>query len=302
MCERERLRTPRAADRLLPSAMTKSDFLERALGNQVSIPTLPVVVQRINAMMTDPEIGLRDIGREVAKDAPIATKVLRIANSAFYGLREKVVSTEHAASVLGLRVLKNLVLQASVIAQFEHLAKLGGFDLEAQWRHSIAVAQFCQELTRGSGVGFALGPDEFYSCGLLHDIGKVVLLDNLAREYVEVVQSAAKSGRPIHVVEDEQLGFDHAAIGARVAQTWGLPDVLVRAIGMHHGKLETLLADNPNAAVVATANAIVHRLEKEPDLPGIDAVKGLVLGPLGLEPTRAAQIVGAARRALAADA
>jgi HD-like signal output (HDOD) protein len=77
----------------------RSDFLEQALGNQVSIPTLPAVVQRINRMMADPEVGLRDLGREIAKDAPIAAKVLRIANSAFYGLREKVVSTEHAASV-----------------------------------------------------------------------------------------------------------------------------------------------------------------------------------------------------------
>jgi len=278
----------------------KSDFLETALGNQVTIPTLPAVVQRINKMMADPEVGLRDLGREVAKDAPIATKVLRIANSAFYGLREKVVSTEHAASVLGLRVLKNIVLQASVIAQFEHLSKHGGFDLDAQWRHSIAVAQFCQELTRAASLGFALGPDEFYSCGLLHDIGKVVLLDNLTRDYLEVIQKSSKSGKPLHVVEDEQLGFDHAAIGARVAERWGLPDVLVQAIGRHHGDLAQLVKDNPPAAVVATANTIVHRIQQRPDIEPNEACEGLQLGPLGLERARAAQVVESVRRALAA--
>ncbi|QDU85637.1 phosphodiesterase [Planctomycetes bacterium Pla163] len=273
----------------------RSDFLEQALGNQVSIPTLPAVVQRINRMMADPEIGLRDLGREIAKDAPIATKVLRIANSAFYGLREKVVSTEHAASVLGLRVLKNIVLQAAVMAQFDHLSKHGGFDLDAQWEHSITTACLAQELMRTSGQEFALGPDEFYSCGLLHDIGKVVLLDNLTKEYLDVVKISGKTGRPLFEVEEEELGFDHAAVGARVAERWGLPEVLVNAIGRHHENILALVRDEPAAAVVAMANAIAHRLAENPEIESLDSVQGLPLGPLGLDGARAAQVVDGVR-------
>lgn len=275
----------------------RSDFLEQALGNQVNIPTLPAVVQRINRMMADPEVGLRDLGREIAKDAPIATKVLRIANSAFYGLREKVVSTEHAASVLGLRVLKNIVLQASVIAQFEHLAKQGGFDLDAQWNHSIQTARLAQELTRASGQEFALGPDEFYSCGLLHDIGKVVLLDNLTKDYLVVIEKARKAGAPLFETEDEELGFDHAAIGARVAERWGLPQVLVNAIGRHHEPIMNLVREEPAAAVVAAANTISHRLEENAEVEALDAVHGLPLAPLGLDGARAAQVVDGVRHA-----
>lgn len=273
----------------------RSDFLEQALGNQVSIPTLPAVVQRINRMMADPEVGLRDLGREIAQDPPIATKVLRIANSAFYGLREKVVSTEHSASVLGLRVLKNIVLQAAVISQFDHLSKHGGFDLDAQWEHSIMTAHLAQELMRTSGQEFALGPDEFYSCGLLHDIGKVVLLDNLTKEYLDVVRIANKTKRPLFEVEDEELGFDHAAVGARVAYHWGLPEVLVNAIGRHHENILSLVRDEPAAAVVAMANTVAHRLAEDTEIASLDAIHGLPLGPLGLDGARAAQVVDGVR-------
>ncbi|MEZ5979252.1 MAG: HDOD domain-containing protein [Planctomycetota bacterium] len=276
----------------------KSDFLEKALGNQVSIPTLPVVVERINRMMLDPEVGLRELGKAIAQDAPIATKVLRIANSAFYGLREKVVSTEHAASVLGLRVLKNLVLQASVISKFEHLSKNGVFDLDAQWKHSIVVGHLCQELTRSSSLGFALAPDEFYSCGLLHDIGKVVLLDNLGADYVESIKRAQKAGRPLFEIEDEDLGFDHSGVGARVAQHWGLPEVLVTAIGRHHEHLVELLREEPAAAVVHVANTIAHRLLEEGAADGRTAIAAIPLSPLGLEPVRTAEVVEGVRQGL----
>jgi putative nucleotidyltransferase with HDIG domain len=192
-------------------------------------------------------------------------------------------------------VLKNIVLQAAVIAQFDHLSKHGGFDLDAQWEHSITTACLAQELMRTSGQEFALGPDEFYSCGLLHDIGKVVLLDNLTKEYLGVVRIANKTGRPLFEVEEEELGFNHAAVGARVAEHWGLPDVLVNAIGRHHENMLSLVRDEPAAAVVAMANAIAHRLANTPEIESLDTVQGLPLGPLGLDGARAAQAVDGVR-------
>ena len=85
------------------------------LSQNFAIPTIPSVVQRIQRLLEDPNAGVRDIAAVVAQDAPLAAKVLKIANSSFYGLREKVVSTQHAASVLGVRVLRGVVMQASVI-------------------------------------------------------------------------------------------------------------------------------------------------------------------------------------------
>ena len=228
------------------------DRTEELLSDSVTIPTLPSVVHRINRMLQDPEVSLGDIGAEVAKDAPISTKVLRIANSAFYGLRERVMSTEHASCVLGLQVLRNIVMQASVIGHFEHISKNGEFDLEGLWRHSILTAECCQSLARRAKVPLDLAPEEFHTTGLLHDIGQVVLLDAMPDEFLRAVRTADELGCDLAIAEQEVFGFDHAAVGAKVAQRWGLPPLLERAIGEHHRPLET--HDHPAILLVAVAN------------------------------------------------
>jgi putative nucleotidyltransferase with HDIG domain len=230
-------------------------YAEEELCESVTIPTLPSVVQRINQMLLDPEVGLREIGAEVAKDAPIATKVLRIANSAFYGLRERVISTEHASCVLGMRVLKNIVMQASVIGQFKHLAGAAGFDVEALWRHAILSAETAQRMAQNCRADLGLMPEEFHSAGLLHDVGQVVLLDNRPEEFLRAVQLSAELGVELHMAEKEIFGFDHASIGARVAERWGLPNLLVAAIGQHHRPSKEL-TDQAAVTLIALTNSL----------------------------------------------
>jgi putative nucleotidyltransferase with HDIG domain len=233
----------------------ESKHAEEALLESVTIPTLPSVVQRINQMLLDPEVGLREIGAEVAKDAPIATKVLRIANSAFYGLRERVLSTEHASCVLGMRVLKNIVMQASVIGQFKHLDGGDGFDVEALWRHAILSAEVSQRLAQQCRCDLGLLPEEFHTAGLLHDVGQVVLLDNRPEDFLRVIKLSLDLGVELHMAEREIFGFDHATIGSRVAERWGLPALLVAAIGRHHRPIEEL-ANEPGVALIAVSNAL----------------------------------------------
>jgi putative nucleotidyltransferase with HDIG domain len=228
---------------------------EEELCESVTIPTLPSVVQRINQMLLDPEVGLREIGAEVSKDAPIATKVLRIANSAFYGLRERVISTEHASCVLGMRVLKNIVMQASVIGQFKHLTGGVVFDVEALWRHAILSAETAQRMAQNCRADLGLMPEEFHSAGLLHDVGQVVLLDNRPEEFLRAVQLSAELGIELHAAEKQIFGFDHASIGARVAERWGLPSLLVAAIGQHHRPYKDL-ADQPAVTLIALTNSL----------------------------------------------
>ena len=115
--------------------------------SHLTLPTLPTVVAKINSLVDDPDVGTREIGQAVAEDAPIAAKVLKIANSAYYGLRETILSTEHASAVLGVRQLRTIAMQASVISQFEHL-KRSAFDIDQLWRHSIATGHACAGIAR----------------------------------------------------------------------------------------------------------------------------------------------------------
>ena len=205
----------------------------------------------------DPEVGTREIGQAVSEDAPIAAKVLKIANSAYYGLRENVLSTEHASAVLGVRQLRNIALQASVISQFEHLAGHADFDINGLWRHSILTGQACSELAKRCRARIGLAPDEFHVIGLLHDMGKILLLEGMGDQYLAAVTMAKESGVELFEAEEEVLGFNHAHVGSLIAATWGLPAAVVNAIQFHHGP-ETDMRKDPVANLVGHANHMTH--------------------------------------------
>lgn len=225
----------------------------------LNIPTLPVVVQKLRELIADPRSGAAEIGRLVSQDPPLAAKVLKIANSAFYGLAQRTVSTEQACTVLGLRVLRNVVLQAAVMTRYEHLGGRG-FDLDGLWRHSQLVAQLSHHLARVARAHLGLTPEEVQACGLLHDLGKVVLLESLGDEYLKILELSASQGMPMHLAEKRILGFDHTDVGALVAVQWGLPSAVAAVIQYHHGPREAVAA-NPAVALVANANLVVQRTE-----------------------------------------
>jgi len=224
-----------------------------------NLPTLPAVVQKVASLVADPTAGPKDIGELVAQDPALATRVLKIANSAYYGLRERCLSTEQASAVLGMKVLKNVITAAAVMRQFEHVAS-SGLDLEGLWRHNVLVGQTASLLARRARGALGLSPDEFYTCGLLHDIGKLVLLENLGLSYATLLTRAAAASLPVQVAEQETLGFDHTDVGAMVAVQWNLPSAVASTIQFHHGPREALEQDRA-VTLVANANLLVHRFE-----------------------------------------
>ncbi len=238
--------------------LNKADL--RRIVETINIPTLPTVVMKVNQMVNDPEVGLMEIGGTIAQDAPIASRVLRIANSSYYGLQAPVKSAEQAAAVVGARALQSIAMQASVMTQYEHLADVEDFDLESVWRHAILTAQLCQMIAQRYEGETDMAAEEYYTCGLLHDIGKVVLLDNFPDQYLAVFRDAREKRRAVHLSEKEILGVMHTEIGAQVAVRWDFPDEVVHAIRYHHGPREELTG-KPNVAIVALADQIGYRLQ-----------------------------------------
>jgi HD-like signal output (HDOD) protein len=256
-----------------------SEAARSLVADNITIPSLPSVLERINALLEDPNAGTREVGAEIAKDAPLSTRVLRIANSAAYGLRQKVVSTEQAAAVLGMKALRNLAMQASVIGKYEHLAD-SGFDLDLLWRRSILTAQTCSSLARKVSAPLGLGADEFYTCGLLIDIGQVVLLDHMTDDYLAAVRRARSEGRPLDEVEQDVLGFTHAEIGARLALRWGLPSEVVSAIQFSHGPADEVEAE-PTVGLVELVNRLSEAVlaeDREAALAALDDQRAAELG------------------------
>lgn len=251
--------------------------------DNLSIPTLPAVVQRISQMIANPENGTAEVGAVVGEDAPLAAKVLRIANSAFYGLHERCLSTEQASAVLGLRVLKNVVTQAAVIHQFKHLEAYGEFDINEIWRHSSMVAHACSLLAERCTGKLGLAPSEFHVCGLLHDLGKVVMLDSLGERYLDIYRQSQREELPLHALELDEFGFNHTDVGSLVASHWSLPKEVSGAIQFHHGPREAV-SDDPIVCLVAHANLICHRLDKDQFEAAEAALDPPTLEFLGLDP------------------
>lgn len=232
--------------------MSPKHDIDTLLDEIVTLPSLPGIIERINKMLENPDTPMNEVGQVISTDPAIAFKTLRLINSAYYALREKVTSVEHAVVMLGSKVVRNLVLTATVFDSMK-----GG--AESYIRHSICCGILMEILTRHHKQKLPLQTDEAFVFGLLHDIGKVIFSQFLPEESRAVEQEVAKSKTPMFLVERKIVGVDHAAIGSQLALRWKLPEPLVQAIAGHH-ELFLCLEDvaQPLAANLAVADYICH--------------------------------------------
>ena len=265
----------------------------------VRTPTLPAVVARLNALLDDPEVGITEVAQAVSEDPSVSAMVLRVANSAVYGLREPARDIQRAAMVLGMRELQNIVMRVAVIQGFSHLQKHEDFDLREVWIHSILSAQVIQALARKARAALPLAPEELYSCGLLHDLGKVVLFDNYGEQYVDVVVRARTRGVPTWECEVETFGFSHPQVGGVVAFLWTLPGEIEEAIDHHHGT-EAQITASPVVAATVLADQISNRVQEAGEADPTDLAAHPAAGAVGLSVEDLAELIEHAREVLPA--
>jgi putative nucleotidyltransferase with HDIG domain len=247
-------------------------------------------------MIDDPSVGLQEMGKLAAQDPAITARVLRLANSGYYGLREQVTSPEQAATVIGSRALRNVAMQVSILQRYEHLRSVADFDLDDLWKHLTLTAQTAQRLAEHCYRRTGLIPDDFYACGLLHDVGKVIMLEGLTDEYLECVRHARRSGETLHVAEEKLLGFTHVDVGALLAQQWQLPEKIANAIEFHHGPTAAIVA-HPHVGVIAIADQIAYRAGSSTFEDAVGKLGALAERLLGIARPDFDKVVAAARDA-----
>jgi putative nucleotidyltransferase with HDIG domain len=207
------------------------DLVNRTL----ELPTLPEVLLRLNEVMANPGSSVDDVARVISTDPAVATNILRLVNSAYYGLRIRVATVSLAVSVMGFQMTSKIALKAAVFSRFAKRGTGDGhFDPEAFWRHSIFTAVAARTIGRESERFAQADHEDLYTCGLLHDIGKILLYEKVPDRYAQVLAQAARTGRPEVEVEREALGFGHAEAGSVLAIKWSLPEDLAIAIRYHH--------------------------------------------------------------------
>jgi HD-like signal output (HDOD) protein len=220
----------------MTKAPAKSTSILALVNRTLELPTIPEVLVRLNDVVSSDESTADDVADVIAKDPAVSANILRIVNSAYYGLQVRVSSVSLAVSILGFSATKRVALKAAVFSRF---AREGGnasahFDPRNFWTHSVYTGVAARVIGHECAAFDAYHGEDLYICGLLHDIGKIILLENLPAEYQRVLAEAARSGRPECVVEREVFGFSHADVGSVLAIKWFLPEDLTIAIRYHH--------------------------------------------------------------------
>lgn len=245
----------------MPRALTP---LPASLDEIISadILALPEVYGRLAAKLDDPYASNGELGELIALDPGIATRVLRLANSPFYGLASTVSTVSQAISIIGRVSLAKTVLGVSVISVFDRMVAVSRATLRSHWKHSV----FCGLLSRALGRATAASADgeTLFMAGLLHDVGRLVLWQTFGGAAEVAGQPDQDAFVPEGAVADEvaRFGWDHATVGGALLRRWQLPDPLVSAVLWHH---DPLMASRDQAIVdiVCAANVMA-----QPDFTG----------------------------------
>ncbi|MDH7576284.1 MAG: HDOD domain-containing protein [Bacillota bacterium] len=209
------------------------------------LPALPQIVARVLKLTDDPDSTVKELNDAICQDQALTAKVLRLANSAYYGFPRRISTIIEAIVILGFNTIRNLVLAVSVhnlLSKEVPGYQLGRGEL---WRHSIACAMAARTLARRTRFP---SPDQAFIAGLLHDIGKVILSVYVSETFGELIKKVHEAKIPFPQAEEEILGFTHAVIGSKVADKWNLPLPLVEAIAFHHSPLNA--KENPKLTVL----------------------------------------------------
>ena len=231
--------------------------------NIKELPTLPGVATRILEVTSQNEAGAQELAEIVRNDPAVSAKVLKMANSAFFGFSHQITTIPQAVVVLGFTSVRSLALGVSVFDTLSPTNISSEFDRQAFWVHAIGTATAARMVAKAIGQRDAGTP---FVAGLLHDLGKVILDTYFTEIYQEVVQKVTKEGRSAADVEKEVLNLTHAEVGGWLAFRWKFPDILVIPIEHHHSLAPETDEFLKETLVVYLANILAKRAGITPTL------------------------------------
>ena len=231
----------------------QNPYLGSLLSRINDIPTLPASVLRVMQMIEDPFCSSSDLAKVIQADPAMAAKVLKLANSSYYGFRQKIGNIPQAVTLLGFATLKNTLLAAAVFDMFRVAGT--GFDLPALWTHSVTAATAAKLLAKRARYPQS---EKAFTAALMHDVGKIILARFIPQGLSEIVAVIQTENMAMYDAENKVLGLSHPALGAWVLGRWGLPSPIVEAVEFHHHPTR---AQNgfDLAGIVYLANILAHR-------------------------------------------
>ncbi len=226
--------------------------IPQLLRGNIELVSLPTVYAHIIELLKQPDASSYRIANAIDKDPSLTVRLLRLVNSPFYGFAGKIDSVSRAVSLLGTNELTNLTLGITVVKQFGQVPS-DVLNMDSFWRHSIRCGLFASYFAEVLGEK---EPQAYFTGGLLHDIGRLVMLERMPRQYAAAVAKARQEHMPMCRAEQEYLKMDHNLIGKFLAEKWRLSSALTRMIGGHHSP--RLAHYSREACLVHLADIFAH--------------------------------------------
>lgn len=218
----------------MSSTVTPEASWEGVLSKIRTFPTLPMIVSKINELVSLPETSAKDIETIIAKDQVLTGKLLRLVNSPFYGFPQKINTISRAVGIIGFEALRNLVFSSSVINMFKSQGS-EIFKPAEFWKHSVGTALAAKELARHLGEKQV---EEFFVGGLIHDIGKLVHEEYFGDGFRQACSLALRKEMLLRQAEQEVLHFTHDQTGGLLLTQWNLPPKVIAMTRYHHEPAE----------------------------------------------------------------
>lgn len=212
----------------------------------------PSTYTRLDTLIQDPDSAIDDFASVINTDPALATRLLKIVNSPFYGFPSQINTISRAITIIGTRELNHLVLATSVMNAFSGIPTTL-INMDSFWRHSLACAMTARQLANACGQR---GTERLFTAGLLHNIGSLVMYQSLPELAREAISSARFGNETIFQAEQRIIGFDHSEVGEALALAWRLPESLVDTIRHHHYPAEAKTAAL-DVAIVHVADVMV---------------------------------------------
>ncbi len=262
----------------LKAAISRACSMRTLLGDQAlvelisridSLPSIPSLYEEVVREARSQEGSLAKVADIISKDVGMSAKLLQVVNSALFGFSGQVSSIVRAVNLLGLENIKALILSLKVFTS-SHTKSFPCYSLPTLWEHSISVAMTARSIATQEGFSQAM-IDEAFMAGMLHDVGKAVLLDKLPDECRNISEMVKEKGCGLLDAEQARLGTTHARVGAYLMGMWGLSESTVEAIAFHHFPGRSGNEKFGILTVVHLANAMEHGGGKAKKSEGLDA-------------------------------
>lgn len=229
---------------------------EKLVSGAITLLSLPEVYLRLEEALLAPHSSAKDLGKILRYDPAIATRLLKIVNSAFYGLPAKTDSLPRAITIVGTHQLRELVLSTVAVATFNRIST-DLVDMSTFWHHSVYCGLIARLLARRCHV---LHPERLFTAGLLHDVGQLIIYHEIPQLAREALRSAEASDNGLYHAEQQVLGFTHGEVSLELFKLWNLPDSLQESTAFHH-EPEKAIFFPLETALVHLANSAANQIE-----------------------------------------